>query len=100
MKLRWLTAALADMRAIKNYISEENPAAAQRVIENIRIEAQILIKQPSIGRAGRIADTRELVINQYPYIVAYREHGDEIHILAVVHTSRLWPEQLPKGGNG
>jgi len=100
MKLRWLTAALADMRAIKNYISEENPAAAQRVIENIRIEAQILIKQPSIGRAGRIADTRELVINQYPYIVAYREHGDEIHILAVVHTSRLWPEQLPKGGKG
>ena len=100
MKLRWLTAALADLRAIKDYISEENPAAAQRVIENIRIETGILIKQPSIGRAGRIADTRELVINQYPYIVAYREHGDEVHILAVVHTSRQWPEQLPKGGKG
>jgi addiction module RelE/StbE family toxin len=94
MKLRWLTAALADLRAIKDYISEENPVAAQHVIENIRFEAQILIKQPSIGRAGRIADTRELVINQYPYIVAYREHGDEVHILAVVHTSRQWPEQL------
>jgi addiction module RelE/StbE family toxin len=100
MKLRWLTAALADLRAIKDYISEENPVAAQRVIENIRIETGILIKQPNIGRAGRIADTRELLINQFPYIVAYREHGDEIHILAVVHTSRLWPEQLPKGGKG
>jgi toxin ParE1/3/4 len=96
MKLRWLTAALADLRAIKDYISEENPAAAQRIIENIRIETRILIKQPNIGRAGRVADTRELVINQYPYIVAYCEHGDEIHILAVVHTSRLWPEQLTK----
>ena len=88
------------MRAIKDYISEENPVAAQRVIENIRSETGILIKQPSIGRSGRIADTRELIINQYPYIVAYREHGDEVHILAVVHTSRQWPEQLPKGGKG
>lgn len=100
MKLRWLTAALADLQAIKNYISEENPPAAQRVIDHIRIETGILLKQPNIGRAGRIAATRELVINQYPYIVAYREHGDEIHILAVVHTSRLWPEQLPKGRKG
>ena len=96
MKLRWLTAALADLRAIKDYISEENPAAAQRVIENIRIETGILLNQPGIGRAGRITDTRELVIHQYPYIVAYREHGDEVHILAVVHTSRRWPEQLTK----
>jgi addiction module RelE/StbE family toxin len=94
MKLRWLTAALADLRAIKDYISEENPSAAQRVIDKIRTETGILLRQPSIGRAGRIVDTRELVIKQYPYIVAYRELGDEIHILAVVHTSRLWPEQL------
>ena len=59
MKLHWLAAALADLRAVKDYISEENPAAAQRVIENIRIETQILIKQPSIVRTGRIADKRE-----------------------------------------
>jgi toxin ParE1/3/4 len=100
MKLRWLTAALADLQAIKDYISEENPAAAERVIEYIRIETGLLLKQPSIGRTGRIADTRELVINQYPYIVAYREHSEEVHILAVVHTSRRWPEHLPKGNKG
>jgi toxin ParE1/3/4 len=100
MVIRWLAAAIADLREIKTYIAEENPAVAQRVIENIRIETSLLIKQPSIGRAGRITDTRELVINQYPYIVAYREHGDEIHILAVVHTSRQWPEQLTKSNKG
>lgn len=100
MKLRWLTAALEDLRAIKDHISEENPFAAQRVIENIRIETGILLQQPTIGRAGRIADTRELVIHQYSYIVAYRALRDEVHILAVVHTSRRWPEQLPKGRKG
>jgi plasmid stabilization system protein ParE len=32
-----------------------------------------------------------LVLSQYPYIVAYREQSGEVHILAVVHTSRRWP---------
>ena len=97
MVLRWLHAALADLRGIKAYIAEENPDAARRVIASIRNETGILINQPAIGRVGRIADTRELVISQYPYIVAYREQRDEVHILAVVHTSRRWPEQLSKG---
>ena len=96
MKLRWLNAALADLRAIKTYIAEENPEAASRVIASIRNEANILLNQPNIGRAGRISDTRELIIAQYPYIVAYREQNGEVQILAVVHTSRRWPEQLSR----
>ena len=86
MVLRWLEAAIADLRAIKAYIAEENPDAARRVIASIRSETGILVNQPTIGRAGRIADT-----------VAYREQSGEVHILAVVHTSRRWPEQLSKG---
>ena len=65
---RWLDAALADLRAIKAYIAEENPAAAERVIASIHSETSLLINQPAIGRAGRIADTRELVISQYPQL--------------------------------
>lgn len=94
MVLRWLNAALADLRAIKDYISEENPEAAHRVVACIRSETNILLQQPHVGRVGRIADTRELVVSQYPYIVAYRERNGEVQILAIVHTSRRWPEQL------
>ena len=97
MKLRWLSDALTDLRAIKAYIAEENPQAASRVIASIRDETNVLLSQTNIGRAGRISETRELVISQYPYIVAYRELGGEVHILAVVHTSRRWPENLAKG---
>ena len=96
MTIRWLTEALADMRAIKAYIEEQNPVAAQQVIASIRSNVSELAHQPGIGRIGRLPKTRELIISPYPYIVAYREHHNEIHILAVVHTSRRWPEQLPK----
>ena len=99
MALRWLNAALADLRAIKAYIAEENPQAANWVIACSREETIVLLKQPNIGRVGRISDTRELVISQYPYIVAYREQNGDVEILAVVHTSRRWPEQLSKGNS-
>ncbi len=49
MVLRWLDAALADLRAIKAYIAEENPEAARRVIAGIRSETGILINQPTIS---------------------------------------------------
>ncbi|MDO8208453.1 MAG: type II toxin-antitoxin system RelE/ParE family toxin [Gallionella sp.] len=96
MVIRWLADALADLRAIKAYIAKENPEAAQQVIFSICIQAALIADQPNMGRMGRIPDTRELVTSPYPYILAYREHHGEIHILAVVHTSRRWPEQLPK----
>ncbi len=96
MRIRWLSGALADMRAIRAYIAEQNPVAARQVIDIIRREVTSLTNQPTIGRLGRLPETRELVISPYPYIVAYREHRDEVHILAVVHTSRRWPEQLPR----
>ena len=99
MALRWLNAALADLHAIKAYIAEEDPQAADRVIASIRKETTVLLNQPNIGRSGRVTDTRELVISQYPYIVAYREQSGEVEILAVVHTLRRWPEQLSKGNS-
>lgn len=96
MRIRWLSEALADMRAIKAYIAEQNPDAGQQVITRIRHDATLLAIQPNIGRIGRLPNTRELLISPYPYIVAYRAQHGEVHILAVVHTSRRWPEQLPK----
>lgn len=92
MALRWLAEALADLCGIRGYIAKENPVAAQQVLIAIRQEVDTLRTHPAIGRPGRLENTRELVISHYPYIVAYRESGRDVHILAVVHTSRRWPD--------
>ena len=94
-KVLWLSEALADLRRIKNHIGRDNPAAARRVVKAIKDGADALKDHPGIGRPGRIAGTRELLIGHYPYIAAYRQAISTIHILAVVHTSRRWPDQLP-----
>ncbi len=95
MRLRWLTQALADLREIHNYIAQDNPEAAQRVIARIREEVTVLSAQPELGRPGRLPGTREFIVQQYPYFVAYRIQRDEIQLLLVVHTSRRWPKQMP-----
>ena len=49
---------------------------------------------PQSGRPGRIEETRELVIDRTPYIVAYRIVGDTVRILRVLHGSRRWPGDM------
>jgi toxin ParE1/3/4 len=94
-KVSWLSEALADLRGIKDHIGRDNPAAARRVVKAIKDGVDMLKDHPGIGRPGRLAGTRELVVRDYPFIVAYRQAESAIHILAVVHTSRRWPDQLP-----
>ena len=43
-----------------------------------------------IGRTGRIAGTRELVIPGLPYIAPYRIKGNVIEILGMLHGAREW----------
>lgn len=94
-KVAWLQESLADLRGISAYIAKDNPAAARRVVGAILKDVDILKEHSGVGRPGRLEGTRELVIRRYPYIVAYRQVESVVQILAVVHTSRLWPEQLP-----
>jgi len=49
---------------------------------------------PEIGRPGRVAGTRELVIQSTPYIVAYRLRGRSVRILALLHGARRWPTRF------
>jgi toxin ParE1/3/4 len=80
---------------IHELIAEDNPAAAGRTVERIRIAVERLITSPAIGRPGRVADTRELVIAGTPYIVPYRVKDDAAQIITVLHSSQRWPDAFP-----
>lgn len=95
MTLAWSDLAIQHLNEIVAYISAEDPPAAHRVVDRIVTLAEtILPEQPEIGRPGRVPGTRELVVSQPPYIVAYRQIGPEITIVAVIHGARKWPSSL------
>ncbi|MDP2809068.1 MAG: type II toxin-antitoxin system RelE/ParE family toxin [Rhodocyclaceae bacterium] len=94
MHLRWTHPALAHIAEISAHIRKDNPAAARRVVEQIRRDAEHLYQHPLFGRAGRIEGTRELVVSKFPYIIAYRLAADTAEILAVIHDAREWPKRF------
>ena len=93
-RLRWTKRALRRLEAIGDYIAKDSPKAAARVTERIRTTTHILIAHPAIGRVGRIAGTRELVMADLPYIIPYRVTETCVEIISNIHTSQRWPEKL------
>lgn len=53
-----------------------------------------LAARPNLGRPGRVAGTRELVIPGTPYVIPYRLRGDGLEIIAVFHGRQKWPKGL------
>jgi addiction module RelE/StbE family toxin len=94
MKLRYTPRARLDLAEIHDYIAQENPLAARRVILIIRNAAEALLQNPLVGRSGRVAGTRELAVGRFPFMLAYRVDENEVQILSVIHTARMWPESL------
>jgi toxin ParE1/3/4 len=95
MRVRWTTPALRDLDAIGDYIERDNSAVvAARIVTAILDQADNLATFPHIGRAGRVPDTRELVVIDTPFIVPYRVRDAEVEIIAVFHGARQWPEKF------
>lgn len=94
MKIVWTEPARQDLREIFEYISNDNPNAARRLLGEIKEQALILIDNPQIGRSGRVEGTRELVLSGTNYILPYRIKGKQIQILAVFHGARKWPDSF------
>ena len=93
MRLRWLRTALRNLDEEATHISEDDPAAAVRVVQRVMRAVALLQEQPGMGRPGRVPGTRELLVPRTRYLVPYRVRGQTIEILRVFHTSRRLPER-------
>lgn len=88
--LEWTQAERADLLDIVDYISDDNPEAAQRLKDDIEAMAAKLPSHPKRYRTGRVAGTREMLV-RYNYILVYAESDKAISVVRVLHTSRQWP---------
>ena len=90
MKIQWSSTAVSDLQSIREYIAKDSPAAARKVSKRIKEAVHRLSCFPLSGKAGRIPETRELVIPGTSYIAAYTIQGDEVLIAAVLHGRQNW----------
>ena len=93
MRIVWSDEALDDLQSLRAFIGQDSPKAARDMALRIASAVERLLEpHPDIGRPGRVAGTRELVIAQTPYIVPYRVDAGAILVLRGYHAARRWPD--------
>ena len=90
MALFWSPEAIQDRDDIYEYIERDNPDAALALDALLEERASRLVDHPGLGKPGRAAGTRELVVHQN-YILVYDTVGEQVRVLRVLHAARQWP---------
>lgn len=94
MKIIWSRRAIRHLVSVRDYIAQDSPQSAPDVAAKILAAVDQLSLHPNLGRPGRIAGTRELVVPNTPYINPYRIRGERLELIAVFHGRQSWPDLL------
>ena len=92
MKIIWMPGAVADLNQIGEYINERNPAAAMRVVTDIRSAIERLEQFPQLGYVSQTGNVRLMQIPGRPYLIPYKIVEDRIRIISVFDERRERPE--------
>lgn len=97
-RLEWRAQASTDLLAIVSLIADDNPAAAQKLKDEIEAKVERLPDHPKLYKPSeRCLGLREMVVRSN-CLVFYRESVDLIEIVNVVHARRQWPPSAWSGG--
>jgi addiction module RelE/StbE family toxin len=87
MAVEWTRTALRNLDDIAGYIAKDNPPRAHTFVAELKEKTTKLAFFPNLGKVGRLANTRELVLHKN-YIAIYRVVGDEVQILRIHHAAK------------
>lgn len=93
MRVEWLPEAQRGLAAQLEWVAERDPWAAVDLGEAVHAAVGRLADHPAMGRPGRLAGTRELVVTGTPYAVVYQLEAAAVVVLRVLHSAQRWPGQ-------
>ncbi len=92
MEVRWSPTAESEFEDQIDYIAERNLSAAFRLRDVVYRHIEMLEATPEMGRPGREAYSRELVISGTPYIAVYRARAGYLEIVQFLHGAQKYPK--------
>lgn len=82
-------AAKADLEEIVDFIREDSPDAAQRVLRELRESMSKLARMPEMGHFREdLCDEPLRFWSVYSYLIVYRPQIRPLQILRVLHSAR------------
>ena len=98
-RYRFTPQAFEDLFDIWSYIAQDNPAAADRVEEEIYLACERLSDSPLIGTLRKeltALPVRFWLVTPYPnYFIVYDPEAKPIQIIRILHRARNIPSLLP-----
>lgn len=76
MRVEWLEKALKNLEDEASYIALGNSKAADDFSDAIFASVDKLAQFPTMGREGRVKNTREWAVPNWSYLILYRVRGD------------------------
>ena len=80
--------ARADLLDIWNYVADDSPAKADRLLDSINKQCQTLARFPKMGRARNKLGASLRSFPAGNYVIFYREVSKGIEIIRVLHGAR------------
>lgn len=94
MKIGWTEEALNDLSSIRDFIAEDSESRASLTIQRILDAVERLALHPNLGRSGRVAGTRELIVPRTQFLLIYKVREGGIRVLTVLHGRQEWPPKV------
>ena len=88
--LEWKAAAIADLPASIDCISDENPERHRLSRIRLRTRRPVSWNIRECIALAEVNGTREMVVHPN-YVVIYSDDADTVTILRVLHAAQQWP---------
>ena len=95
MRVHWTQNAVEHLVNLYEHIARNAPTYAKGMVDRITRRSEQIADQPLSGRKVpeyQTDDIRELV--EKPYRIIYRVKSEQIDVVAVIHGTRLLPEDI------
>ena len=87
MRIRWTSAAAADLQYISDYLEEHHPRFRESTMRKLYHAIRDLKRWPWRGRPGEGA-TREILFPPMPYVAVYRVREQTIEVVRIYHAAQ------------
>ena len=85
-------AAEEELRAVVTWYEMQRQGLGAQFFTEVGRLLELILQHPGIGslvpRVRAAYGARRVLLRHFPYFVVYRERSEDIHVIAIAHTSR------------
>lgn len=83
--------ALQTLSEVLRYYEGQQNGLGAHFLRFYDEQIERLKDMPKVGRIGRVFGTRELVMQNFPFLIVYRVRKEYLEIINLIHQSKNYP---------